>query len=206
MPDMMKRTFDFCVALFALCILALPMTAIAFIILATMGSPVLYVQERPGFKGKPFCLFKFRTMADRKDERGEPLPDGERLTGTGKFLRRLSFDELPQLFNVVKGELSLVGPRPLLMEYLHRYSREQARRHDVKPGITGWAQVNGRNAITWEEKFRLDVWYVDHRSFLLDMKILWLTAVRVFKQEGISAGEHATMPKFTGSGDKAQGG
>jgi sugar transferase EpsL len=175
------------------------MVIIAFIILIAMGRPVLFIQQRPGYRAKPFRLFKFRTMADEKNERGEPLPDEKRLTAVGRFLRRYSLDELPQLFNVVKGDLSFVGPRPLLMEYLPRYSKEQARRHEVRPGITGWAQVNGRNAISWEEKFELDIWYIDHHNFRLDMKILWLTLFEVLKREGVSAYGHATMPEFLGT-------
>lgn len=196
---MIKRLFDLCFAVILLFIAILPMVIIAFIILIAMGRPVLFIQQRPGYRAKPFRLFKFRTMADEKNERGEPLPDEKRLTAVGRFLRRYSLDELPQLFNVVKGDLSFVGPRPLLMEYLPRYSKEQARRHEVRPGITGWAQVNGRNAISWEEKFELDIWYIDHHNFRLDMKILWLTLFEVLKREGVSAYGHATMPEFLGT-------
>lgn len=196
---MVKRLFDLCFAVILLFIAILPMVIIAFIILIAMGRPVLFIQQRPGYRAKPFRLFKFRTMADEKNERGEPLPDEKRLTAVGRFLRRYSLDELPQLFNVVKGDLSFVGPRPLLMEYLPRYSKEQARRHEVRPGITGWAQVNGRNAISWEEKFELDIWYIDHHNFRLDMKILWLTLFEVLKREGVSAYGHATMPEFLGT-------
>lgn len=166
-----------------------------------MGSGVLFRQERPGLGGAPFYLIKFRTMHHATDTDGSLLRDGERLTRLGGFLRSTSLDELPELWNVLKGEMSLVGPRPLLMEYLPLYSAEQARRHEVLPGITGWAQVNGRNAISWEEKFALDVWYVDNRSFGLDLKILLLTALKVLKREGISAAGESTMPRFTGSAD-----
>ena len=158
---------------------------------------MIFTQLRPGLYGKPFQIYKFRTMKDLRDTSGILLQDNLRLTKIGVFLRRYSLDELPQLFNVIKGDLSFVGPRPLLMEYLPRYTQEQARRHEVKPGITGWVQVNGRNAISWEEKFKLDVWYVDHQSFLLDIKIIWLTIIRVLKREGINADGHATMPEFT---------
>jgi len=168
-------------------------------VLLTMGRPVLFRQQRPGLRGKPFTLYKFRTMRDARTASGELLPDDLRLTTFGKWLRSTSLDELPELFNVLKGEMSLVGPRPLLMEYLPRYSPEQARRHEVKPGITGWAQVNGRNALTWEEKFRMDVWYVDHWNLWLDMKIVLLTIWKVLKREGISAEGSATMPVFTGN-------
>ena len=197
--DVSRRLFDTALAIPALLICAPAMVVIALTIRLTMGPGVFFRQKRPGRYGSPFTLYKFRTMANLWDEQGNPLPDSARLTWFGKLLRATSLDELPELFNVLKGEMSLVGPRPLLMEYLPLYSREQARRHEVKPGITGWAQVNGRNAITWEEKFDLDVWYVDHRSLWLDAKILWLTAMRVFRREGISAEGHATMPKFTGS-------
>lgn len=164
-----------------------------------LGRPVFFCQVRPGLKTKPFKMLKFRSMLDAKDSSGNPLPDEHRLTNFGKFLRSTSLDELPGLINVLKGDMSLVGPRPLLMEYLPLYSEEQARRHDVRPGITGWAQVNGRNAISWEDKFKLDVWYVDNRSIWLDIKILFLTVKKVFVREGISAEGEATMSKFTGS-------
>ena len=178
------------------------MALTALLVALSMGTPVLFMQQRPGLCGKPFYIYKFRTMSGATNELGDLLTDDLRLTPLGKFLRRFSLDELPQLFNVLKGELSLVGPRPLLMEYLPRYSPEQARRHEVKPGITGWAQVNGRNAITWDEKFRLDVWYVDNRSFLLDLKILWLTLVKIFDKRDINYEGHATMPEFMGNRDK----
>ncbi len=176
------------------------MLVLALLIINQMGRPVVFRQKRPGLGGQPFDLYKFRTMTDQRDSDGRLLPDEKRLTGLGKFLRRFSLDELPQLFNVLKGELSFVGPRPLLMQYLELYSPEQARRHEVKPGITGWAQVNGRNAISWEEKFELDVWYVDNKNFLLDLKILYMTVLKVLKAEGISGDGSATMPEFMGSG------
>ena len=174
------------------------MLVLALLIINQMGRPVVFRQKRPGLGGQPFDLYKFRTMTDQRDSDGRLLPDEKRLTGLGKFLRRFSLDELPQLFNVLKGELSFVGPRPLLMQYLERYSPEQARRHEVKPGITGWAQVNGRNALSWEGKFELDVWYVDHQSFWLDVQIIALTIKKVLLREGISAQGEATMPRFTG--------
>lgn len=174
---------------------------IAVLIRLKIGSPILFCQMRPGLNGKPFTLYKFRTMKDEYDVNGNLLPDEKRLTPIGQFLRSTSLDELPELWNVLKGEMSLVGPRPLLMEYLELYTPEQARRHEVKPGITGWAQINGRNALNWEDKFKLDVWYVDHWGIGLDFKILWLTLVKVVKREGISADGHATMPEFKGNKD-----
>jgi lipopolysaccharide/colanic/teichoic acid biosynthesis glycosyltransferase len=194
-----KRVVDIVGASVGIILLAPVMLAVALLVLLTMGRPVLFRQQRPGLRGKPFTLYKFRTMRDARTASGELLPDDLRLTTFGKWLRSTSLDELPELFNVLKGEMSLVGPRPLLMEYLPRYSPEQARRHEVKPGITGWAQVNGRNALTWEEKFRMDVWYVDHWNLWLDMKILLLTIWKVLKREGISAEGSATMPVFTGN-------
>jgi len=196
---MLKRIFDFTAGLLLLVLFSPVMIILALLILLQMGRPVLFRQKRPGFKGKPFILIKFRTMIDKKDNAGKLLPDDQRLHALGKWLRRYSLDELPQLINVVRGELSFVGPRPLLMQYLERYSPEQARRHEVKPGITGWAQVNGRNAISWEEKFKLDVWYVDNRNFWLDLKILWLTLVKVLKAEGIRQDGFETMSEFMGS-------
>lgn len=197
---MIKRLFDISVAL-VMGLTAWPiLVATALLIRFRLGSPVVFSQARPGLEGKPFRMLKFRTMTNAVDECGVLLPDAARLTPFGKFLRSTSLDELPELWNVLKGEMSLVGPRPLLMEYLPLYSPEQARRHQVRPGITGWAQVNGRNALSWEEKFRLDVWYVDHRSFWLDLKILFLTVKKVFVREGISATGEATMSKFTGRG------
>jgi sugar transferase EpsL len=195
----MKRGFDLTVALLLLLLLWPLILLVALLIAWRLGSPVVFAQQRPGQYGRPFVIYKFRTMTSTTDTHGQLLSDAERLTPLGKMIRKLSLDELPQLFNVLKGELSLVGPRPLLMEYLPLYSPEQARRHEVKPGITGWAQVNGRNAISWEDKFRYDVWYVDHQSFWLDIKILGLTVLKVVRSEGVSQVGHATMEKFTGS-------
>lgn len=195
----MKRFFDFLLSAMLLLMLSPVLLFVAVLVRFRLGSPVLFRQRRPGMHGKPFEILKFRTMTDARDAAGELLPDAERLTPFGEWLRRFSLDELPQLINVLKGELSFVGPRPLLMEYLPLYSPEQARRHEVRPGITGWAQVNGRNAISWEERFRLDVWYVDHRSLVLDFKILYLTVWRVLNREGINAAGEATMSKFTGT-------
>lgn len=195
----MKRFFDFFFALFGLIMLSPVMVAVGFFIKLKLGSPVLFSQTRPGLCGKPFKMLKFRSMLDATDKNGNLLPDEQRLTRFGVLLRSTSLDELPGLINVLKGDMSLVGPRPLLMEYLTLYSDEQARRHDVRPGITGWAQVNGRNALTWEDKFKLDIWYVDNRSFLLDLKILFLTLITVFRRTGISSSSHVTMEKFKGS-------
>lgn len=197
----MKRLLDFLAAVLALVLLAPVLILIAWQIRRNLGSPVFFRQIRPGFRGQPFEMIKFRTMRDAFDAEGRPLPDSERLTSFGRWLRATSLDELPELWNVLKGDMSLVGPRPLLMEYLPLYTPEQARRHEVRPGITGWAQVNGRNALSWEEKFKLDVWYVDHHSLWLDLKILFLTVKKVFAREGINAVGEATMPKFTGSGE-----
>lgn len=198
----MKRLFDFLVALFALLILLPVITVVSIIIRLKLGSPILFTQDRPGLNGKIFEMMKFRTMLDGKDKQGNLLPDCERMTSLGKFLRSTSLDELPGLFNVLKGDMSLVGPRPLLSQYLPLYTSEQARRHNVRPGITGWAQVNGRNAISWEQKFKLDLWYVDNQSLLLDFKILLLTVKKVFVREGISADGEATMSLFKGSDKK----
>jgi lipopolysaccharide/colanic/teichoic acid biosynthesis glycosyltransferase len=195
----MKRLFDLLAALLASLLLALPLMALAWLIRRKLGSPVLFYQVRPGLQGRPFTMVKFRTMTDERGPDGALLPDARRLTPFGRFLRASSLDELPELWNVLKGEMSLVGPRPLLMEYLPLYTPEQARRHEVRPGITGWAQVNGRNAISWEDKFALDVWYVDHRSMWLDVQILWRTVRKVMVRDGISAAGEATMSKFTGS-------
>lgn len=195
----MKRLLDFLLALLALLFLALPLCFVAVLVRRKLGSPVLFRQVRPGLHGQPFEMVKFRTMTDARDADGALLPDAERLTRFGRFLRASSLDELPELWNVLKGEMSLVGPRPLLMEYLPLYTPEQYRRHAVRPGITGWAQVNGRNAISWEEKFALDVWYVQNQSLWLDVKILWLTVRKVLVKDGISAAGEATMAKFTGS-------
>ena len=197
-----KRLFDLALTACALILLSPLLTTLALMVRAKLGSPVLFRQQRPGQNGRPFTLMKFRTMTDAKDEGGRLLPDASRLTSFGQFLRSASLDELPELFNVLKGEMSLVGPRPLLMEYLDRYSAEQARRHEAKPGITGWAQINGRNAISWEEKFKLDVEYVDRLSLGFDMKIIWLTLIKILKREGISAEGHSTMPVFMGSEGK----
>lgn len=190
---------DLILAIALLLVLWPLMLGIALLVRMILGSPVLFRQQRPGYKGRPFSVCKFRTMIDACGEDGQPLPDEQRLPAFGKILRRTSLDELPQLLNVLKGELSFVGPRPLLMEYLPLYSEEQMRRHDVRPGITGWAQVNGRNAVSWADRLSRDVWYADHRSFGLDMKILWMTLFKVFKREGVSAEGHVTMPKFTGN-------
>jgi len=197
---MIKRAFDIVMSASALLLLAPVIGYVAWQINRQMGSPVLFRQARPGLNGKPFEMIKFRTMKDALDADGNPLPDSERLTAFGQFLRSSSLDELPELWNVLKGNMSLVGPRPLLMEYLPLYSAEQFRRHDARPGITGWAQINGRNALSWEEKFKLDVWYVDNQSFWLDIKILFLTVKKVLVRDGISADGEATMSKFTGSG------
>ena len=195
----MKKIFDFTVALGALAILSPVLGVVAIIVRAQLGAPVLFCQTRPGLQGKPFSILKFRTMTNARDAQGNLLPDAQRLTRFGRFLRSTSLDELPELFNVLKGDMSLVGPRPLLMEYLPLYTPEQARRHEVRPGITGWAQVNGRNALSWEEKFAMDVWYVDHRSLWLDVKILVLTVRKVLARDGINAAGEATMPRFTGA-------
>ncbi len=195
----LKVLLDRAAAALGLALLSPVLAAVAAAIRIRMGAPVLFVQERPGLGGRLFRLVKFRTMRAAADARGDPLPDAERLTGLGRFLRTTSLDELPQLWNVLRGELSLVGPRPLLVQYLSRYTPEQARRHEVLPGITGWAQVNGRNALSWEEKFAFDVWYVDHWSLALDLRILALTAAGVFRRRGISQEGHATMPEFTGT-------
>jgi lipopolysaccharide/colanic/teichoic acid biosynthesis glycosyltransferase len=197
--DFIKRVFDVAVSAAALTTLAVPMLGVACLVRVKLGSPVFFRQVRPGKHGEPFELVKFRTMTDARRADGTWLSDAERLTAFGRFLRSSSLDELPELWNVLKGDMSLVGPRPLLMEYLPRYSREQARRHEVRPGITGWAQVNGRNALSWDEKFKLDVWYVDHRSLSLDVKILWMTVTKVLRREGISAEGEATMPRFMGT-------
>lgn len=198
----MKRLFDFLVALCAILTLLPVIVIVAVLIRYKLGSPILFTQDRPGLNGQIFKMKKFRTMLDAKDKQGNLLPDNERMTPFGAFLRSTSLDELPGLFNVLIGDMSLVGPRPLLVQYLPLYSAEQARRHNVRPGITGWAQVNGRNAISWEQKFKLDVWYVDNQSFWLDIKILFLTVKKVFVREGISADGEATMSLFEGSDKK----
>ena len=195
----MKRAFDVVAATATLAILAAPMLAIAGAVRICLGKPVRFTQLRPGRHGIPFRLIKFRTMREAVDAEGRALPDEERLTRLGQFLRAASLDELPELWNVLRGDMSLVGPRPLLMEYLPLYTPEQARRHGVRPGITGWAQVNGRNSLSWEEKFELDVWYVDHASFWLDLKIIALTVWKTLRCDGINQAGHATMPDFMGS-------
>ena len=200
---MPKRIFDFTLALILATLLLPLMAATAAAVAWKMGSPVLFRQVRPGLHGRPFKVLKFRTMAEAAGADGQPLPDEQRLTKLGALLRRFSLDELPQLFNVIRGDMSLVGPRPLLMEYLPLYSAEQMRRHDVRPGITGWAQVNGRNALPWEERFRMDVWYVDNQTMLFDLRILALTALRVLRSRGISEPGQATMTPFRGSSEKA---
>ena len=203
---MLKRLFDLVLAVLGLLALALPLLVLAGLIRCKLGSPVLFRQVRPGLHGRLFQMIKFRTMTDECGADGALLPDAQRLTPFGHFLRASSLDELPELWNVLKGDMSLVGPRPLLIEYLPLYTPEQARRHEVRPGITGWAQVNGRNAIRWEEKFALDVWYVDHRSLWLDMRIVWMTVRKVLVRDGISAAGEATMTRFTGThSDKGPG-
>jgi lipopolysaccharide/colanic/teichoic acid biosynthesis glycosyltransferase len=194
-----KRLLDLMITIPAFVILLPVMLLLAAIVLIVEGPPVLFRQNRPGYRGEIFTLYKFRTMSGGVDSQGRPLPDSQRLTRLGQFLRASSLDELPELWNVLRGEMSIVGPRPLLVEYLPLYSQEQARRHEVLPGITGWAQVNGRNALTWEEKFRLDVWYVDHWSLWLDVKILLMSFVKVLRREGISQPGRATMEEFKGS-------
>ncbi|EJR5449038.1 sugar transferase [Vibrio cholerae] len=201
----MKRFFDVLVSLTAFIVLSPIIALVAWKIRKNLGSPVLFRQTRPGLNGKPFGMVKFRTMKDAVDANGTLLPDSERMTPFGNKLRNSSLDELPELWNVLKGEMSLVGPRPLLMQYLPLYSKEQARRHEVRPGVTGWAQINGRNAISWEEKFKLDVWYVDNRSFWLDLRILLLTVKKVFVKEGISADGHVTIAPFTGKAQQGTG-
>ena len=194
----MKRLLDIIVSSALLLLLSPLLLAVGVAVCVCVGRPILFRQRRPGLHGIPFELLKFRTMTNAVDTSGCPLPDRERLRRIGLMLRGLSLDELPELINVIKGDMSLVGPRPLLMQYLDRYDATQARRHDVMPGITGWAQINGRNAISWEERFALDIWYVDHRSLWLDLKILLMTVGKVFSREGISQPGHATMPEFTG--------
>lgn len=195
----MKRIFDLIVSITLLIIFAPVIGIVAVLVRVKLGSPIVFKQQRPGLHAKPIHIYKFRSMTDERDSEGNLLPDSIRLTSFGELLRKYSLDELLQLVNVIKGDLSLVGPRPLLMDYLPLYTEEQAKRHQVRPGITGWAQVNGRNAISWEEKFRLDVWYVENQSVRLDLKILFLTFVKVIKSDGISHGNHVTMEKFSGS-------
>lgn len=202
----MKRIFDFLISFILLVIISPVLVIIGVLIKYNLGSPILFKQTRPGLDGRPFTLYKFRSMNNQNDKHGRPLPDHLRLTRFGNALRKLSLDELPQLVNVVKGDLSLVGPRPLLMEYLPLYNDDQAKRHDVRPGITGWAQVNGRNTISWEEKFKLDVWYVNHQTFFLDVKILLLTIVKVVRSEGVNSGTNETMLPFRGSDNREREG
>ncbi len=197
-----KRFSDFAMAVSSMILLTPVFVLIAFFVRTKIGSPVIFRQVRPGRNGKPFAIYKFRTMKDEQDAQGKILPDEKRLTEFGRFLRSTSLDELPELFNVLKGDMSLVGPRPLLMEYLDRYTSEQARRHDVKPGITGWAQVNGRNALTWEEKFELDVWYVDNWSVWLDVRIILMTVLKVLRREGINQEGQATAAQFMGQNSR----
>ncbi len=196
---MAKRTFDFSVALIGLIFLSPLVAAVGLVVLVSLGRPVLFRQKRLGYRGREFWLYKFRTMSDTRGPGTKLLPDADRLGPIGSVLRSASLDELPQLWNVLRGDMSLVGPRPLLPEYQPRYSRHQLRRHEAIPGITGWAQVNGRNATTWERRLDLDVWYVDHRSFWLDVRILWMTTMKVFRREGVHASEGVTMPEFSGS-------
>lgn len=199
---MLKRLFDVFVSASVLTVFSPLIVFLAFKVRKNLGSPILFEQTRPGLGGEPFKMIKFRTMKDAVDKDGNPLPDSERMTAFGNRLRDSSLDELPELWNVLKGEMSLVGPRPLLMQYLPLYSKEQARRHNVRPGVTGWAQINGRNAISWEGKFKLDTWYVDNHSFILDIKILLLTVKKVLVKEGISAEGHVTIEPFKGNRDE----
>jgi sugar transferase EpsL len=199
-PEFRKRLFDLILVIPSLFLLSPLLAALAILVRIKHGSPVLFHQQRPGLNGQPFMLHKFRTMKDACDAQGNLLPDERRLTRFGCFLRSTSLDELPELFNIIKGDMSLVGPRPLLMAYLDRYTPEQARRHEVKPGVTGWAQINGRNAISWEKKFKFDIWYVEHYSLWLDVKIIAMTIWKTIKREGISQAGHATMEEFRGSG------
>ncbi|KXY35135.1 sugar transferase [Bacillus cereus] len=201
----MKRLFDFIVGSILCGVMLIPFFIIALLVKIKLGSPIMFKQKRPGLHCKPFYIYKFRTMTDKVDKNGKLMPDDERLTKFGKFLRKYSLDEIPQLINVLKGDISLVGPRPLLMEYLPLYTEEQAKRHEVRPGITGWAQVNGRNAISWEDKFKFDVWYVNNKSFWLDIKILFLTLKKVIQSEGVHQQGHVTMQKFTGLNSNKEG-
>ena len=197
--NLIKPILDFILAFLLIVIFSPIILIVALLIKLKLGSPILFTQERPGLNGKIFRIYKFRTMSDERDSKGDLLSDELRLKGFGKLIRKSSLDELPQLFNVLKGEMSFVGPRPLLVEYLELYNQEQAKRHNVKPGITGWAQVNGRNAISWEEKFKLDVYYVEHISFMLDCKILYMTFFKVLKRKDINSNTNITMEKFTGN-------
>jgi sugar transferase EpsL len=195
----MKRLFDFLVSLGSLILLFPVFVVVGILVRINLGSPVLFSQERPGRNGRIFTMWKFRSMTGPRDRNGSLLNDAARLTAFGRWLRSSSLDELPELWNILRGDMSLVGPRPLLVEYLPLYSQDQSRRHEVRPGLTGWAQINGRNALSWDEKFRLDVWYVSNRTFWLDLKVIALTAIKVFHRKGISAAGDATMPRFTGS-------
>lgn len=197
----MRRLFDYLISLIALVVLIPVFILIAILVRSKLGSPIVFRQMRPGLHGHPFILYKFRSLTDKRDKKGNLLPDGLRFNRFSRLLRQSSLDELPELINVLKGEMSLVGPRPLLMQYLKRYNKEQSRRHDVKPGITGWAQVNGRNAVSWKEKFQMDVWYVDNQNIWLDLKIIFLTINQVFKQHGIHQEGHVTAQEFMGNGD-----
>lgn len=197
----MKRSIDILIAGLGLTLLFFPLLILACLVRLKLGSPIFFKQSRPGRNGRPFEMLKFRTMTDARGADGKLLADGERLTPFGRLLRSTSLDELPELWNVLRGDMSIVGPRPLLMEYLPLYNAEQARRHEVRPGVTGWAQVNGRNALSWEEKFALDVWYVENHSIVLDAKIIWMTARKVLAREGISAAGEATMSKFSGNSE-----
>ena len=196
---MLKRFFDILAAFSGLLLLSPVIVIVAWQVRRKLGSPVFFRQTRPGLNGKPFEMIKFRTMRDAVDENGKPLPDSERITPFGRLLRSTSLDELPELWNVLKGDMSVVGPRPLRMDYLPLYNKHQARRHDVRPGVTGWAQINGRNSISWEEKFDLDIWYVDNISIMLDLKIVFLTIHKVLKRDGVNSSAEVTMPKFTGA-------
>lgn len=200
----MNRLFDLTLSLIALFLLLPAILVLFLLVRVKLGSPVLFYQTRPGVNGVPFRMMKFRTMTEECDAQGNLLSDADRLTKFGRFLRASSLDELPELWNVLKGDMSLIGPRPLLMAYLDRYTPEQARRHEIRPGITGWAQVNGRNAISWDEKFKLDIWYVDNQSFWLDIKILWMTFSKVFKREGINQDGQATMEEFVGTSKRSE--
>lgn len=200
-----KRCFDLAIAIPALIVSTPLLSLIALAVALRLGRPVLFRQLRPGLGGKPFVLYKFRTMLDTYDADGHPLSDAARLTAFGRFLRSTSMDELPELINVLRGEMSLVGPRPLLMQYLDRYTPEQARRHEVRPGLTGWAQIHGRNSLTWEERFALDVWYVEHQTLALDLRILWKTLAKVVRRDGIAQSGQATMQEFLGSQGRQEG-
>lgn len=204
--DKIKRIFDIAIAIFTIGAMAPLFLTLIVVVKKKLGEPVFYKQERAGKDGKSFTLLKFRTMTDEKDGKGKLMPDAERLTSIGRFLRTTSLDELPEIFNILKGDMSLVGPRPLLMQYLERYTPKQARRHEVRPGLTGWAQVNGRNALIWEEKFKLDVWYVDNQCFWLDIKILFMTISKVLEREGINHAGQVTMTEFMGSPNEITGG